>query len=115
MSSTDFWFVCFVDGLECAPCKSAKTNTMRLSAGLVGKAKVGIVNCDADDETRMMCTHKGVPPQPHAPEIRVFRRGKKQEDDQGEVLYNPNDIEPHIAMQISERLVRCAQLVVCCE
>eukprot|EP00912_Choanoflagellata_sp_UC4_P000423 UC4_evm2s261 len=36
LPSEDLWIMIFTDGFECAPCKTAKTNAMRLSAGLMG-------------------------------------------------------------------------------
>ena len=35
-NSTDAWVVMFTDGLDCGPCKTAKTNLMRLAASMRG-------------------------------------------------------------------------------
>jgi hypothetical protein len=40
------WLVLFTDGVDCQPCKTAKTNLLRVSAGLFGlPAAVGMVDC----------------------------------------------------------------------
>ena len=40
------WLVLFTDGVDCQPCKTAKTNLLRVSAGLFGlPAAVGVVDC----------------------------------------------------------------------
>jgi len=45
-SSSMLWLVLFTDGVDCQPCKTAKTNLMRVSAGLYGlPASVGLVDC----------------------------------------------------------------------
>lgn len=101
--------ILFVDGVECAPCKTAKTNMLRLSAGLRGlDAGVGYVDCE-EGENRQFCNDIGLPPPPHAPQVRAFRGGVKTEDDKGESLYNPNEVEPHLALQLTEKIIRLAQ------
>lgn len=45
-SSDMLWIVLLTDGVDCQPCKTAKTNLMRVSAGLYGlPARVGLVDC----------------------------------------------------------------------
>lgn len=130
----------FTDGFDCAPCKTAKTNMLRLSAGLRGMAQVGVVNCEAQENREFCYQHQGVPASPHAPQVKAWRRGNKtgsltvkhkkesdedsdwddEEDDEydeedgedkgltveGEVLYNANEVESHVALEICERAVR---------
>jgi len=44
-----FWVIMFSDGVDCQPCKTAKTNLMRVAAGLHGlPARVGVVDCTED-------------------------------------------------------------------
>jgi len=108
LPSKDLWVIVFSDGLDCAPCKTAKTNAMRLSAGLRGLAKIGILDCDASDENREVCDQHGAPQPPHAPMVKAWRRGTKVAGDPGEELYNANEIEPHIALRIAEHALRLA-------
>lgn len=108
IKSKDFWVILFVDGLECGPCKTAKTNMMRLSAGLRGLAQVGVVDCD-DPENSQFCVHdQGIPSAPHAPVSKAWKKGNKTEGDRGEILWNNNEVEPHIALELTERAVRLA-------
>ena len=60
-NSTKFWCVVFLDGEGCGPCKTAKTNAMRLSASLVSttaarSAGVATVDCAASPKMREWCT-----------------------------------------------------------
>ncbi len=53
LSSTAFSVVCFLDGLHCSSCQTAKTNMMRLSASLQDfrhNVSVVIVNCEEPGE-----------------------------------------------------------------
>ena len=110
LGSPDFWLVLFVDGEDCGPCRVALTNLVRLSAGVRGLARVGVVDCEleVDAPGGGVCARVGVPPAPHAPVIRVFRRGVKGPRYAGEDLFNAMDVEPHVALQLSERLLRLA-------
>lgn len=108
LNSEDFWLVLFLDSVECSACKTAKTNMMRLSAGLRGQVSVGYIDCE-QPENRELCRHCGLPTPPHAPQVLAFREGVKQANDQGEVLYNPNLVEPHIALQLTERIIRLSK------
>jgi hypothetical protein len=76
-AAQDFWLVLFSDGFSCGPCKWARTSVMRLSAGVRGLAHVGEMDCEEHGD---VCRSVGVPPPPHAPQIRAFRRGKKGAD-----------------------------------
>jgi thiol-disulfide isomerase/thioredoxin len=100
IASSDFWIVLFSDGAECSSCKTAKTNMMRLSAGLLSMARVGFFNCLASHEARAFCSQRDLPASPFAPQVRAFQSGAKQADDKGEMLYSPSEIEPHYALQL---------------
>merc|ERR1712150_49747 len=101
-NSTDFWLVMFTDGFDCGACKTAKTNMMRLSAGFKGIAKSGVVNCETDENLDFCYEKFKLPQAPHLPQIRGFRKGNKTSNDLGEMLYNPNSVEPHLAIEIIE-------------
>ena len=45
LGSEEFWIVLFSRGMDCGECKLARTNILRLSAGVKGLAKVGTVDC----------------------------------------------------------------------
>lgn len=107
-SSTALWLVLFTDGFECGPCKTASTNMLRLAAGLDGMARVGVVDCEPAEMHDYCQTVHGMPLPPHAPQIKAWRRGKKATDDPGEVLYNANEVEPHLALELAERTIRLA-------
>jgi thiol-disulfide isomerase/thioredoxin len=105
--SEEFWAVLLLDGLECGPCKTAKTNMLRLSAGLApgGLGRVGFLDCQPP-EHRALCTRIGVPAPPHAPQVRGWQRGPKASGAPGEALYNANELEPHLALQLIEVAIR---------
>ena len=118
-NSTKFWCVVFLDGEGCGPCKTAKTNAMRLSASLVSttaarSAGVATVDCAASPKLREWCTENiGVPAAPHAPQVRGFASGDRGGSDDGgdgggEVLYSANEVRPHVALRIIERVARLA-------
>ena len=108
IDSPDFWVLLLLDGLECGPCKTAKTNMMRLSAGLLGLSGVstGYFDCSVNNTHRTFCATLELPSSPHSPQVRAWRRGKKYLGDIGELLYNPNHVEPHFALQLIEAAVR---------
>jgi len=88
------------------------TNALRLSAGLSGMAKVGLVNCE-EELTEMLCYKRAkLPSPPHAPQVRVFKTGLKYTSTlpgyMGDVLYNANEIQPHIALRLAEIVARNA-------
>merc|ERR1712146_652039 len=53
-----------------------------------------------DQTAKVECQE--LPRRPHAPIIKGFRGGAPL----GETLYNPNEIEPHMALELIERSVR---------
>jgi len=106
LSSNQFWVIGFLDGVDCGSCKTAKTNILRLSAGLRGIAQVGLFNCQGSNENRSFCRKLGLPEPPHNPQVWAWKHGSKTS---GEMLYNPNEIEPHRALQLIERVVRLAR------
>jgi hypothetical protein len=107
INSTDFVIVAFMDGFECSSCKTAKTNAMRLSASLRGYSgvSVAIVNCDTS-AMEAFCASQNLPNPPFAPVVKGFPMGNKTELTVGRVLYNSNEVEPHIALQMIEAIVR---------
>jgi len=112
LSSKMLWFVVFTDGVYCGQCRTAMTNALRLSAGVAGMAKVGVVNCEEDSAQALCYERAGLPAPPHAPEVRIFKSGAKDGGAapgyMGEVLYNPNDIQPHVALRLAELVARNA-------
>lgn len=111
VNSTEFWVVCFLDGLECSSCKTASTNMLRLGAALKGMARIGLVDCSRKEETEFCYQKQGIPHAPHPAVVKVWGRGEKydqSDSNQGEVLYNSNELEPHLALQVTERSVRLA-------
>jgi thiol-disulfide isomerase/thioredoxin len=107
----DFWLVLFLDGEDCGPCRVARSNVVRLSAGVRGLARVGVLDCDAEEpgwHEGGICRRLGLPAPPHQPVVRAFRRGRKGLDYLGEELFDPNDVEPHVALALTERLLRLA-------
>ena len=85
VDSVDFWLVLFLDGLECSACKTARTNMMRVSAGLRGVASVGFINCEKAGH-RALCDGMDMPNPPHAPQVKAFKAGEKSVLDKGEML-----------------------------
>mmetsp|Transcript_15762 Transcript_15762/g.23152 ORF Transcript_15762/g.23152 Transcript_15762/m.23152 type:complete len:667 (+) Transcript_15762:33-2033(+) len=112
LSSKMLWFVVFTDGVYCGQCRTAMTNALRLSAGVAGMAKVGVVNCEEDSAQALCYERARLPAPPHAPEVRIFKSGAKHAAAapgyMGEVLYNPNDIQPHVALRLAELVARNA-------
>ena len=158
LGSEEFWVVLLLDGLECGPCKTAKTNMLRLSAGIspLGLGKVGFLDCQPPDRRELCYNHLGLPAAPHAPQVRhapgppasakllhatpwpplprwptgmhctnrfrthrflgawqvrAWQAGPKVDGDKGPwghpwVLYNANEIEPHLALQLTELVIR---------
>ena len=107
----DFWLVLFLDGEDCGPCRVARSNFARLSAGVRGLARVGVLDCDAEEpgwHEGGICQRLGLPAPPHLPVVRAFRRGKKGLDYVGEELFDPNEVDAHVALALAERLLRLA-------
>jgi len=132
LNSTQMWVVLFSDGLgpECTPCTETLNNMRKLSAALRAyPVSVGVVNCQ-DSASSKMCYDSSakqrtsaqpqfavrleVPAPPHAPQVRAWRRGNKTDHwewgggDKGEVMYNANEVPPHIGLQIMEKSARLA-------
>jgi len=109
MDDKSLWLVLFTDGTECGPCKTAQTNMLRLSAGLAESgAKVGMIDCEPPEMRKYCMEVHGMPAGPHAPQVKAWQRGIKAANDPGEVLYNANEVEPHLALELTERLIRLA-------
>ena len=99
-----------VDASESGPARTAKTNLLRLAAS-VGAQRVAarVVDCDVEDAAgSALCTRLGLPTPPFAPVLRVLRAGAKKENDVGETLFSPADVEPHVALAIAETIIRLA-------
>lgn len=113
MTAEEFHVILFTDGVTCAPCRSSKTNALRLSAGLAGSGSSAVVrffDCSASQWNSNFCTQDvGVPPPPHAPQVRGFGTGNKTRAKggiEGELLYNANEIAPHAALRLIESVIR---------
>jgi thiol-disulfide isomerase/thioredoxin len=104
----EFWLVLFQDGEDCGPCRVARSNIVRLAAGVNGLANVGILDCDAEEYDGSLCQRLGLPSPPHQPVIRAFRRGTKGLNYNGEELFDPTVIEVHLALQLTEKVLRLA-------
>ncbi len=104
-----FWLVLFLDGTECGPCRTARTNLMRLSAMSRGRARTGVVDCEAEEpgfDAGGLCARLALPRPPHAPVLRAFHRGNKTRADAGEELFSPAEIESHVALRLVEAVLR---------
>lgn len=81
------WFVLFTDGIECGPCRTAKTNLMRLGSSAVGLGlRVAFVNCQ---KYRTFCTEEqDAPKPPHSPFVKAWSRSRleRQTHPEGVVL-----------------------------
>ena len=103
---------------------------MRLSAGLRGMpVRIAIVDCEQPDNVEFCYTKHGLPKPPIGPQVKAWPRSKgpkvelyedeatgdlRVQDGQqesavrGELLYNVNMLEPHVALRIVEKSVRLA-------
>jgi len=108
INSTDFWILVYMDGLDCSACKTAKTNALRLSASLNGYqgVRIGLVDCEDPESFSLCYEDQGLPSRPHAPVAKGYPSGTKHELSKGEVLYNSNEVEPHVALELLEHTVR---------
>ena len=109
LNTTEFWVVCFLDGLDCSSCKTASTNMLRLGAALNGMARIGIVDCSEESEHDFCYSNQEIPRAPHPAIVKVWGKGEKHDTElsnKGETLYNSNELEPHLALQITEKAVR---------
>ena len=99
-------------GVYCGQCRTAMTNALRLSAGVAGLAKVGVVNCEEEEAQELCYQRAKLPAPPHAPQVRIFRSGAKDAASapgyMGEVLYNANEMQPHVALRLAELVARNA-------
>jgi len=104
------WIVLFQDGEDCGPCRVARSNLARLSAGLakLDNVSVAVLDCGAEAEEEALCARLGLPPPPFAPVVRVFRRGARRAGEQGQELFDPNEIEAHVALKLTEKLLLLA-------
>jgi hypothetical protein len=103
---------------------------MRLSAGLRGMpVRIAIVDCEQPDNVEFCYTKHGLPQPPHRPQVKAWPRsngakvklyededtgdlrvqdGEQESAVRGELLYNVNMLEPHVALRIVEKSVRLA-------
>ena len=63
--------------------------------------------------TQTWCKEQhGMPDPPYAPHVKAWTRGvagkRRAPMGGGEILYNANEVEPHLALELTERLVRLA-------
>ena len=100
------WVVLFTDGLTCAPCRTALTNLMRLSASLRG-LPVGIGYVDCSEDAAFCRTAHGLPERPFAPEFHGWPRGGSKPA-KGDVLFRSSQIEAHRALELIDRGLRLA-------
>jgi len=101
----------FTDGLDCMPCKTAKTNLMRLSASMAALPVRGIViDCEQPENKELCYSEHGLPPSPHRPVLKAWPRLQKLVADRGrgEQLFDVTVLESHIALELLERALRLA-------
>ena len=99
------WVVLFTDGIACAPCRTARTNLLRLSTSLAGlPVGVGYIDCETPTN-HLFCRQHGMPDRPHAPDFFGWPRGLKT---RGEVLFSAAQIEAHRALELIDRGLRLA-------
>lgn len=105
-NSTDMWVVLFTDGQDCKPCKSAKTNLMRLSSSVLGlPVACGVLDCAVH---RSFCheLHQ-LPPSPFRPVVKLWPRGTKTAT-LGHSVYSSDALEPHVALMVLDAAIRAA-------
>lgn len=105
------WVVLFSDGLACAPCRTARTNLLRLSASLAGlPVGLGIVDCEEPSNGAFCREEHGMPERPHGPAFLAWPRGLKRRggSTRGEALFSAEQIEPHRALELIDRGLRLA-------
>jgi hypothetical protein len=114
-SPKQMFLVLFLDGVDCQPCKTAKTNLMRLAASLhFSNVTVAYADCE-QDPLNSWCygngkclegsdlTCESLPPPPHAPFLKALTSHRASE-----TLYNSNELESHLALQLIEKVLRHA-------
>jgi hypothetical protein len=58
-------------------------------------------------ESDSLCyDNQQLPGKPHAPVVKGYVMGEKTAKPLGEVLYNANEVEPHVALELLERTIR---------
>ena len=84
------------------------TNLMRLGASARGRVRTGVVHCEAEApwDQGGLCGRLGLPRPPHAPVLRAFHRGNTTMADVGEELFNPAEVESHVAFKLVEAVLR---------
>lgn len=110
------FLVLFLDGVDCQPCKTAKTNLLRLAASLhSSNVTVAFADCELESlhewcygegeclgsDSELPC--EGLPPAPHAPFLKALTSHRASE-----TLYNSNELESHLALQLIEKVLRHA-------
>ncbi len=70
------WFVLFTDGTACGPCRTAKTNLMRLGAAAAGLGGVRVAVVDCTRHRRFCTDEHQAPASPHAPFVKVWPRSR---------------------------------------
>lgn len=112
---TQLFLVLFLDGVDCQPCKTAKTNLLRLAASLhYSNVTVAFADCElgslnawcygsgnCNGESELPCEE--LPPPPHAPFLKAMTSHRSSE-----TLYNSNELESHLALQLIEKVLRHA-------
>lgn len=97
----------FTDGQTCAPCRTAKTNLMRLSASLRGlPVGLGVVDCERPKNVHYCRTAHRLPERPFGPEFHGWPRGVKPS--RGQALFSGSQIEAHRALELIDRGLRLA-------
>jgi len=114
LNTTDMVVVLFTDGLECQPCKTAKTNLMRLSSSLAAMPlQTLLVDCQDPGNQDFCYTEHQIPAPPHRPVLKAWPRLKASASLEaprgpGEVLFDVNAFESHLALELLERSLRLA-------
>ena len=49
---------------------------------------------------------QNLPSRPHAPVVKGYGSGSKAMNARGEVLYNTNEVEPHVALEMLDHTIR---------
>lgn len=57
-------------------------------------------------ELLSLCNAQGMPSRPFAPVVKAYPSGVKASNTKGEVLYNANEVEPHVALKIMDKVTR---------
>lgn len=109
LNTTDMVLTLFTDGVECMPCKTARTNLMRLSASLASfPLRTAVIDCEQPENAELCYTEHGLPPSPHRPVLKAWPRLAKLGGPRGlgEQMYDVSLLESHIALELLERALR---------